>query len=411
MRRGASALQSPFNEGPGSMSFRPKRTDLGHLLRFWSLAGFFFVGCDAPQDRDYPVAENDRSASIPNLQATTDLRIGEISGPGLGVFGDIGAFAVSKAGKIFILDYQSQEIRVFGSDGEPLFAFGRKGEGPGEMLGAAGLDFGPHGLLWVWDFRNHRFSGFDETGSFVESFKREATGVVFGWRGGFAGGKLYDFGVEFIQAGDALPFGRGTRVLPYRTDPSGAKWEQLPVLEGEYDLNEEGIPRPLAGQLTFHVSPDGDLVAGHQARYVIWKIAPSGDTLREIRVSHRKMGQTKADLDSVAGQPWGPSRKRIRPGDVPANRLGFRRMFFATDGRMFVAATDGDQDGLKNRLYDVFSPGGNLIARLVTDVPLGNSPLPRVLGDTIHAVTKDHNDVEYFVRLVISAENQRKEES
>ena len=60
-----------------------------------------------------------------------DLRIGEAMSEGPDLFGAIYSFDVDAWGRIFVLDDQAQEVRIFDSGGAFVRTVGRRGEGPG----------------------------------------------------------------------------------------------------------------------------------------------------------------------------------------------------------------------------------------------------------------------------------------
>ena len=68
-------------------------------------------------------------------------------------FGDIHDIAVDQAGRIYVLDFASKEVRVFGRDGAYLRAMAREGEGPGETRYRGGparrITWRPPAQLWI----------------------------------------------------------------------------------------------------------------------------------------------------------------------------------------------------------------------------------------------------------------------
>ena len=56
------------------------------------------------------------------------------------LFGEIADAKVDEEGKLVVLDEQAAAVRVFGPDGTYLHGFGRKGEGPLEMIQPLGLE-------------------------------------------------------------------------------------------------------------------------------------------------------------------------------------------------------------------------------------------------------------------------------
>ena len=80
------------------------------------------------------------TSSFPQLGADAgewrlveELRLGNVVGDGPEGFGNVHDLAVDPAGRIYVLDVGSKEVRVFGRDGTYLRMMARDGEGPGEI--------------------------------------------------------------------------------------------------------------------------------------------------------------------------------------------------------------------------------------------------------------------------------------
>jgi hypothetical protein len=100
-----------------------------------------------------------------------ELRIGTVEGDANYQFGQIGFLAVGSDGRIFVLDAQAQQIKVFGGDGEFQHTIGKAGGGPGEIgLGAQFILTGPGDTLIVPDMANQRVSLFLPDGSSAGSY-------------------------------------------------------------------------------------------------------------------------------------------------------------------------------------------------------------------------------------------------
>ena len=61
-----------------------------------------------------------------------ELVLGEIEGAEAEVFASISGLAVDDAGRIYVLDRQANELRIFSPEGGHIRSVGRPGEGPGE---------------------------------------------------------------------------------------------------------------------------------------------------------------------------------------------------------------------------------------------------------------------------------------
>jgi hypothetical protein len=129
----------------------------------------------------YPVVVNTPPADgiAPTWELVEDVRVGAADGVGPEVFGEIRGVAVLEDGRIAVLDYQAQEVRLFAADGSWLRTFGGKGAGPGELAAANGLLATADGHLLVHDPENRRRT------LYHPKFR-----LQLGGRGGHTGGRL-----------------------------------------------------------------------------------------------------------------------------------------------------------------------------------------------------------------------------
>jgi len=70
---------------------------------------------------------------LPRLSYEEEIRIGSLGDPERG-FSRVGPVAVSESGRLYVLELQAREVRVFGRDGRRLGTIGGPGEGPGELV-------------------------------------------------------------------------------------------------------------------------------------------------------------------------------------------------------------------------------------------------------------------------------------
>jgi DNA-binding beta-propeller fold protein YncE len=83
--------------------------------------------------------------------------------------------AVDTDGRIFVVDGVNGRIQVFADDGRHLFSFGRKGQGPGELSGALGIDIDRMGRVYIGDAGNHRIQVFSSAGDFIKAIELPST--------------------------------------------------------------------------------------------------------------------------------------------------------------------------------------------------------------------------------------------
>lgn len=161
---------------PTSAHLRPTRClPLGAAL--WALLASGAVPQDAAAAQ--VVVENTLESAWTTTPAWTleeDLRIW---GPPGGYLALVIAVAADSRDNIYILDYITQEIYVFDSEGEFLRTLGGQGQGPGEFRDALGPAIARGDTLWVADQRAPRYSIFAPDGTFIGTrVRRGSWGMI-----------------------------------------------------------------------------------------------------------------------------------------------------------------------------------------------------------------------------------------
>jgi len=77
-----------------------------------------------------------------------------------GEFGGIASTTVDAQGRIYVADFQMQEIRAFSPTGESLPTLGRNGRGPGEFRGIVSVVAGRGDTLFAFDVALQRITAF-----------------------------------------------------------------------------------------------------------------------------------------------------------------------------------------------------------------------------------------------------------
>ena len=111
------------------------------------------------------------------------LRIGAVDVEGPAQFGRIRDIEVDRLGRIYVLEAQSREVRVFDQAGRHVRSFGRSGAGPGEFRNPTTLAWMADDRLVVVDPGGGRYSLFDTAGAYVGAIRRELQQNWFPWRG------------------------------------------------------------------------------------------------------------------------------------------------------------------------------------------------------------------------------------
>lgn len=339
-------------------------------------------------------------------QVVEDLRIGEAHEGGPDLFGGVYSFDVDAWGRIFVLDNQAQEVRIFDSGGNFVRTIGGKGEGPGEFVQAGSVDLSRNGEIWVMGMSQARVSVFDTTGTYLRGERTNTGGrIMLPYPGGFD------------------PMGRYNVVLPPSVMNGMARFDQsynpidtisLPEnpVEAEYfDLvNEDGFTLmsaavPFQGFMAWRWSPTGTVWTLLTDRYELTEMTTSGEVLRRVTRDYEPIPVTDEDREqAIESLEWFTSQGgQIDHSKFPKSRPGTASFFIDDEGNLWVeqqvAASDADNAG---RLFDLFDAEGRYLGVLRLPFSLAWSrPEPVVREGVLYGVTSDEVGVPYVVRARI----------
>lgn len=86
--------------------------------------------------------------------------------------------AVDNRGNIHILDAGNHKVKIYDKEGTYLRAFGRKGSGPGEFIGATRLEVFPEGNILINDLATNAVTIFDRSGHFIRRISHEGLSPI-----------------------------------------------------------------------------------------------------------------------------------------------------------------------------------------------------------------------------------------
>jgi len=88
--------------------------------------------------------------------------------------------AVAPDGSFYVSDgYGNSRIVKFSREGKWLFAWGKKGGGPGEFNLPHGISLDSHGNVFVADRENNRIQKFDPKGNFLKEWKNNQANALY----------------------------------------------------------------------------------------------------------------------------------------------------------------------------------------------------------------------------------------
>ncbi|NIP82581.1 MAG: 6-bladed beta-propeller, partial [Gemmatimonadetes bacterium] len=334
---------------------------------------------------------------------TDELRIGTVDGDGPELFGRIRSLAVDGGGRIYVLEAQAQEIRVFDGDGAHLRTIGREGGGPGEFARALHMEIGPDGDLWVVDPQNNRLSVFDTAGTYLEGHAMPGGFTLIPWPGGFDRHGRYHYPVPRRSEGEfrvgLARYDADLRVvdtLALPTDPVEREYFEL--------RSDQGFARasvPFAGSFQRRLSPDGTLWGMLTDEYRMFELSPTGDTLRTITRAYEPLPVTGEDVAAAREDlEWFTEQGgRVDLGRIPSHKPAVEDFVFDDQGNVWVWPVV--EPALDGRELDVFDPVGRYLGRVTAPVPIARRPFPVIRDRMMVAVTRSELDVPYVVRLRI----------
>ena len=340
------------------------------------------------------------------------VRIGSRDGVGPDVFGSVRSVVVDDLDRMWVVDEQANELRVFNADGQYVRTIGRTGEGPSEFMRVGPAFHGPQGTIWVEDLGLVRWEVFDTAGTRVEGH-RSPSMLRGGWRqwtrdGLFLVMEPHPDGAEvavlgvYQRTGDGVLEPQG-RYLELPPEPS------TPVITLESGLFSTELPIPFAPQPWGAYGPDLDFWfsdgAAEDGSYEIVQASlETGNALLTIR---RRFAPVKipdslraAALEALreeAGDADPAAVAALTPDIVPRHYPPFDDFHLSTDGSLWVRRMFAD--GLRG--FDVFAWDGRYLGRPQVQPGLAEMRIQSITATDIYAIDTDEFGVNRVARLEI----------
>ena len=338
-------------------------------------------------------------------QAVEDLRIGEAMSEGPDLFGGVYSFDVDAWGRIFVLDDQAQEVRIFDSDGTFVRTVGRRGEGPGEFIRAGSVDLSSNGEIWVMGMDQGRVSIFDTAGTYLRGERADGGFFMRTYPGGFD--PMGRYNVVLLAGGmrTMARFDQSYNPIDTITRPENPE-------DGEYftHVTEDGGSRarasvPFQGFMRWRFSPAGTVWTLLTGRYELTEMTTSGEVLRTVTKDHEPVPVADEEREeAIENLEWFTSQGgRIDRSKFPRSKPSTASFFIDDEGNLWVeqqvAFSDTDNAG---RLFDLFDAEGRYLGTLRLPFSLAWSrPEPIVREGVLYGVTSDEVGVPYVVRARI----------
>lgn len=349
------------------------------------------------------------------------LLIGTTDGDPNYQFGAIVSLDVDASGRIYVLDQQAQNVRVYDADGTYLRTIGRPGSGPGELsLGAGAVLVGPGDTIFVPDAMQQRVNRFLPDGTEAGSFPLPMTaGLAIKW--------THLPGGRFAQESRPLPMpmpgqqaAANAHVVLVRGTDGAVLDTLLRLPEGKTFQMQGSTPqiRLFEPEPVWDVWPDGSTVSASNADYRIEVRGPDGRLARVIKRSFDRTRVTEDDqqkirkaMESLFDQQGVPPmvRQQLMQAISFADHYpafynvaaGPERSIWVQQGQTAeTAAATGsfNPEDLGAAEWDVFDADGRFLG--VVRFPERYRPV-RFIGNDIYGVWRDELDVQHVMRLRI----------
>jgi hypothetical protein len=288
--------------------------------------------------------------------------IGESEDPDK-AFSQLSSFVVDDDETIFALDFKEQKIKVFDDSGEFIYAFGEKGQGPGELQMPAGIFLSPDNRLAVNDAQARKIVYFTKQGKYIEhksyATRLQLTTLMMDSQGNFMGRELKLEGQEMFF-----------EILKLDTE-----------LKSVFSLDKIGFPIPIPGSgnkinlmdmiSIFQFDSAGNIYYGRNNDYEINMYTPAGKLVKSIRKDFQPQKITEEDKEEILGRM--DSVANMSPVNL-REMFEFPKMFppfqlFTLDEKRRIFVRTWEKGKEKDEfVHDIFDPEGRFIAQFTSKI-------------------------------------------
>jgi hypothetical protein len=262
-----------------------------------------------------------------------------------------GEWDVDYDGNIFIVGFKNSEnfIYCFNRTGLLTGSFGRRGQGPGELLGPS-LSGVYGGEIALSDFVGMKYVVYNLDGRFLRERRLEHPDRLCP----LGNGKFVGFGPQLDPA---------ARAFSYALTLRDADFNELKVLDRYEYPSDDSRMYPF---FMWRISGDQIIVANEARGYELWVYDLDGRLTRKIRKEYRPVRVTEEIKEAILGPDYrksGNSQSGYFPDPLPP----LNQFFTDDEGRIFVMTYEpGAHPG--EYTWDIFNPEGVFIGRVALDI-------------------------------------------
>jgi hypothetical protein len=327
-------------------------------------------------------------------------RVGAAEGEEHELFGAPTVVGVDPLGRVHVIDYQAQDIRVFDPDGGFVRRLGGPGGGPGEFHGPLSMAWDTEARLWVADGRNARYTVFDSTGTVDATWPRRMSVRDLRQRLHFlSDGSILD------ETGGQNESGRWVIHFVRFVPEADLQDTVLTVASPQPPRRSPTVPSAPATSRTWlaylstlvhAIAPDGTVWVARTGAYRAVRLSLTGDTLQVVEGQRRSMPLTSEEEDLIRSGLREAGRAR---DEVLVERPIIQRLIPLPDGHLLVQVTE--EVGEVSELFDVFDPESRFVGSVRSGFRISPRTVPAVRGDTLYAIVTAELDLPQLVKATL----------
>jgi hypothetical protein len=335
-----------------------------------------------------------------------DLTIGVAEGDDNYMFGHSIAFNVDDLGNIYVTDWDSKQIRKFGSDGKHILTFGRAGQGPGEFQNPGVVRFTRDGNLYISENFGNKIMFFDSNGVY-KGQTNLPTDIYDIWitpAGTYLG--TQQISPQYVGQGDietsvALFSGSFQPILELFKQSFSFPDKALSQAQAHAEITSELLARPAAIAV---MGEEGQVYFGRNDKYAIGVYTPDGTKLFTIA---RDVDPTKYEKDDkdyllkefaenmVSLTKSGTLVKEyLRSIRFPRFKPFFQALVPIDEGRLAVVV---EAKANESSLLDLFDHAGRYMGHVEANLPPANLIIKK---GKAYSIVKDESNFLYIKRYV-----------
>jgi hypothetical protein len=270
-------------------------------------------------------------------------------------FVEISALDVLKDGTVFVLDTKDSRVKVFDAKGKFLRAFGKAGQGPGEMNQPVGILITPENEVLVEDALNQRLAVFGLDGTFSRHI---STAKALG----LSGIQMDGHGLIVARSmglGEAGKMSMDVKTYDRDFNP------KVKLASFEFPVSLQAKINPFSAMnLLYALDGQGGLYFGSQPGYEIKVLSLEGKPLKTIGREYGPLPITKEDKDEMLALIPNVSGVNVRDMiQFPEYFPAFGNFVLADEGRLLVRTYEKGR-AKKEYYWDVFDADGRYIAKV-----------------------------------------------